>query len=308
MKPILFAAGYLNQDILAVVDRLPEMGGRVTAAAIDRASGGMTANLACAAARLGLSVCFFGRVGQDAAGTTALAELAQFGVDVSWVSRTEQPTTTAIVLIDPQGDRAIISEPTEFDYRPLTQAIATVQPPACVHVDGYRLPGAIGLLQQARARGCTTSADLDGLELADLPAVAAASVPYLDLVFLNRRLAAGLANDPQQVVQQLLQWGAQVVSVTLGDRGALVAAADQQVEVPALVDAIVQDTTGAGDVYAGAFLAAWLQGQDLASAARFAVVASGISLDSRGARGHLPTAAEVQQRQATGQFPQKLLN
>lgn len=51
MRSVLLAAGYVNVDVVAVVDRPPGFGERVTARSVRLSPGRMTANLACAAAR-----------------------------------------------------------------------------------------------------------------------------------------------------------------------------------------------------------------------------------------------------------------
>lgn len=102
----------------------------------------------------------------DGAGDEALADLHRFGVRTEGVTRTEAPTTTALVLLSTGGDRAIISEPIVFDYEPLRETLDTLSEGqrACLHVDGYRIPEALPLLREARENGILTSADLDGLD------------------------------------------------------------------------------------------------------------------------------------------------
>ena len=132
MSSTLLAAGYINVDITALVDQLPEVGGRVTARSISRSSGGMTANMACAASRLGLRTRFFGNVGRGSEGDTAVGELELFGVDTNSVERTASSTTMALVLLKADGERAIVSEPMTFNYEQLESAIETSE--------GARLP------------------------------------------------------------------------------------------------------------------------------------------------------------------------
>jgi ribokinase len=55
----------------------------------------------------------------------------------------------------------------------------------------------------------------------------------------------------------------------------------------------VRDTTGAGDVFAAAFLASWLKGEQVEKACKFAVAASELSVSGTGARGYLPSREEV---------------
>lgn len=294
MSPLLLAAGYLTVDVTATVPRVPAFGERVTAGSVSRSPGGMTANAACAAARFGLRTEFFGRAGDDPEGEAALAELRRFGVGTRWVVRSPGPTTTALVLLGPDGERGIISEPMGFDYGPLEEALEAYsgEKDACVHVDGYRIPEAAGLVRRARALGLRTSADLDGIPAEDVEDRVASAVDALDSVVLNAGLAAALAPTPEEAAERLLGWGAGVVGVTLGERGAVVAWSGgmSRLRAPRVE---VRDATGAGDAFVGAFLAGWLGGAGVEGAARLAVAAGAISVGAPGARGRLPTRQEA---------------
>jgi sulfofructose kinase len=291
----LLAAGYLHVDLIASVERVPGFGERVTAGSVFRSFGGMTANLACAAARLGLHTRFFGSAGRDPEGDTALEELEKFGVRTDGVSRTEGPTTTALVLLAPDGDRAIISEPTTFDYGPLEAAIEEPRDTqrTCLHLDGYRLPEALPLLHRARDLGLLTSADLDGMDPTELARVVPRISPALDVVFLNQRLSGALGSEPKAALARLLDLGAGTVAITLGNIGTLVGTPEETMRIPAPI-VNVKDTTGAGDVFAGAFLSRWLEGEPVLETGRFAVLAAAYSVGSEGARGSLPHKKEVE--------------
>lgn len=294
MSPLLLAAGYLNSDVTATVPRLPGFGERVTALSISRSFGGMTANAACAAARFGLGTEFFGRVGDDPEGDAALSELRRFGVGTRWVVRSSEPTTTALVLLGPDGERGIISEPMGFDYGPLEGALEAYsgEENACVHVDGYRIPEVAGLLRRARTLGFRTSADLDGIPAEDAEDRVEDVADALDCVVLNAGLAAALAPTLEATAERLLRLGAGVVGVTSGGEGALVAWSGgmSRLRAPRVE---VRDATGAGDSFVGAFLAGWLGGDSVEDAARLAVAAGAISVGAPGARGRLPTRPEA---------------
>jgi sugar/nucleoside kinase (ribokinase family) len=295
VSPLLLAAGYVNVDVIATVERVPGFGERVTAGSIFRATGGMTANAACAAARLGLGTEFFGRVGNDTEGETALAEMRRFGVGTGWVVRSQWPTTTALVLLRPDGERAIVSEPMNFDYGPLEEAMEGLagEEDVCVHVDGYRLPEALGILSRARELGFYASADLDGLAEQDLRAFVAEISASLDIILINRQLAKALAPKPESAAKKLVDQGTGTVAITLGAQGAVVAERGwvRSLSAPR-VD--VCDATGAGDVFAGAFLASWLERSGAEEAGRLAVAASAISVGGYGARGRLPNREEAE--------------
>lgn len=298
MRPLLLAAGYVNLDIAAEIPHVPRFGERVTAGAISRSAGGMTANLACAASRLGMEVRFFGCVGRDEAGEEAVAELRRFGVDPGAMTVSEGATTTSLILLGPGGDRAIVSEPLVFDYGPLRRALQEETGRArCLHVDGYRLPEALTVLREARRAGFVVSADLDGVEPAGLRSLLPEVAGALDVVFINRGLAGAISAEPEEVARRIVEQGATAVAVTRGESGALVAGGGRVWDVPAPAVETV-DTTGAGDAFAAAFLSDWMEGRDVERAGRFAVAAGAISVEGAGARGRLPARSEVERSMA----------
>jgi len=86
---------------------------------------------------------------------------------------------------------------------------------------------------------------------------------------------------------QLLFHGPKLLVVSCGARGALAASAGEALAQAAFAATLV-DSTGAGDCFNGAFLAALLEGQPLAAALRFACGAGSIAIGATGARSALP--------------------
>ena len=106
---MLTVFGSINLDLLCRVPRLADEGETLRMTALQTMPGGKGANQAVAAARAGATVRMIGAVGQDAAATEALSGLVASGVDLSGVARIEdQPTGTAIVLVEPGGDNRIL--------------------------------------------------------------------------------------------------------------------------------------------------------------------------------------------------------
>lgn len=300
MRPLLLAAGYVNVDITAELARVPAFGERVTAGGISLSPGGMTANMACATSRLGMEVRFFGSVGRDSGGEEAIAELEKFGVATSGMTVTDGPTTTSLILLGPEGDRAIVSEPLTFDYEPLRAALGESREGGkCLHVDGYRLADGIPVLREARSAGFVTCADLDGVEPGELPGKLPEIAGALNVAFVNASLAEALSANPEEVANEFIEQGVTAVAVTLGERGALVADGSGSWRVPA-PEVEVVDATGAGDVFAAAFLTEWMEDRDVQRAGRFAVAASAISVEGAGARGRMPARQEVERSMASG--------
>ncbi|MEX2263611.1 MAG: carbohydrate kinase family protein, partial [Bryobacteraceae bacterium] len=109
-------------------------------------------------------------------------------------------------------------------------------------------------------------------------------LPYVDLLFMNEdeaRMATG-TGQPAEAARTLRAYGAGGVIVKLGEKGCSVFAEDEPIHAPAIrVPAV--DTTGAGDCFAGGFLAALHRGASWSAAARFANAVAALSIQKLGA-------------------------
>ena len=284
-KPLLLALGYANADIIARVPALPGDGDRVTAEEIATYPGGMAANCSCAAALHGSRVVYFGNLGRDPLGELLLEDFRRYKVDTSHATRVER-TTMAIIPVTPQGERAIISEPTA--YQP--DALATYlrehpEPEAILYLDGYHLVCAQAEVQLARAKGYTIYCDLDGAPDTYAPSEILRVLPSVDLAQWNPKVAGAIF--PEKTVEDADIHLAGLVPTVISTRGAeslhlLHLGRRTIVAVPDTGEAV--DTTGAGDIFAGVFLHTYAQQKDIERAAQTAVEVAAKSTRYRGAR------------------------
>ncbi|MCS7065290.1 MAG: PfkB family carbohydrate kinase, partial [Fimbriimonadales bacterium] len=108
----LVVVGSSNTDLVVQVPAIPAPGETVLGDAVRVIPGGKGANQAVAAARLGAQVCFIGCIGTDSFGESAIANLAQEGIDTRYVVRTaEHPSGVALIAVSPQGENAIVVAP-----------------------------------------------------------------------------------------------------------------------------------------------------------------------------------------------------
>jgi ribokinase len=124
----------------------------------------------------------------------------------------------------------------------------------------------------------------------------------LDVLVVNQheaRAVLGTPTTPELAVGRLLELVPEVV-VTLGVHGALVGQRDAgTTHVPAVPARTVVDTTGAGDVFCGAYAASRAAGADTTRAAALACAAASLSVERPGAARAAPTLAQVHERLAT---------
>lgn len=306
--PRLTTVGYVSVDYFACLDRLPEREERLLSRAITKSIGGPAANVAAIAAGLGepypVSASLITAIGIDQESDWAAAELADRRVDLiaAQVGRTGR-LDRAIVMVEADGSRTIINEPSSLADVDVLRFIQATDPSGlrwCLHLEGYQLPRQIGLMATARARGFRTSMQATGLPREWLADHGLTIFAAFDVVVLHREslpLIPGFPADLGRGIEHLAKAATQAevwpetVIVTLGDRGAVAIARGGAItNVPALSVPVV-DTTGAGDAFVGAFLAAWLNGAGTFMAASLGCAAGSLAVTRFGAQeARLPAA------------------
>lgn len=275
----LLVVGDVVTDVVAR-HRGPLAPGTDTVASVRRVPGGAGANVACWAARSGGGeVRMLGRVGADSAAWHE-RELAVHGVRPLLVVDETAPTGTVICLVDEEaaGERTFLTDSgASLRLEPGDWSEALLDGVARLHLSGYPLFSDSGrafvaaALKAARARGVPVS--LDPASAGFLAGLGAdrflALVEGVDVLLPSRDEACLLTglSDPAEAAATLSRDIALVV-VTCGAQGALLARSGEvRSRVPA-VTARARDTTGAGDAFTGAFLAALLSGADEGDAVR----------------------------------------
>lgn len=255
-------------------------------------AGGLAANASIAVARLGGACIFWGRVGDDLNGRPLLEALAEEGVDVSHCRLAPGGRTpVSAVLVDPQGERSIYSYRGEGlgsdpAWLPL-QMIATAGAFLC---DPRWPEGAARALDHARALGIPTVIDGEKSETRILLGL----IPRVDHAVFS---VPGLANyapglKPAEALRKAIGDGCLVAAVTQGEQGTLWMTREDPTprRTPAFrVQAT--NTTGAGDVFHGAYALAIAEGQAIEAAMRFASAAGAL----RARDGATPDRAMVEE-------------
>ncbi|GAA5024332.1 carbohydrate kinase family protein [Streptomyces siamensis] len=267
----LLVVGDVVTDVVAR-HRGPLTTGTDTAAAIRTLPGGAGANVACWAAHRGCpDVRLLGRVGKDAA-EWHRRELAACGVRPLLVVDPRAPTGTVICLVDggAAAERTFLTDSgASLRLEPADWSSALLDGVARLHLSGYLLfsePGRALLpvaVESARARGVPVSLDPASAGfLVDLGVDRFLGlVEGIDVLLPSRaeaHLLTGLP-DPADAAAKLSHHVPLVVAKQ-GAEGALVARSGRILARVPAAPATPRDTTGAGDAFTGAFLAALLAG------------------------------------------------
>lgn len=290
-----FCIGGASVDLILKVPSLPVSGEKLVVEFHGQQAGGLVANAACAAARLGLRTAWAGTVADDDYGKLILAGFAQFGVDSHYARIfPEGNTDFTVILLDPSGERTILVVPTLPSPPALDAAtLAVLRQTRMVYTVPFA-PGYITALADAVHNG-------GGLLALDVEASARvqgddlrAALQQADLVFCTPSglLLASGAEDLHTGAQQLLEMGVSCVVVTKGSKGAWSFTSGQELHQPAF-EVTAVDTTGAGDCFHAAFAFGYLAGWPMEETLRFASAAAALSVQKIGARTGFQTSAVV---------------
>jgi len=319
-------------DDLLLLSEIPPAEGRATVLRRERQGGGMAATAMVAVARLGGRAGFVAKVGDDPIGEEVLADFRRYGVDVSQaVVVPGARSHLTVVLVDRQtGERAFLTQrgdvpelaPEELDREYLANA-------RIVHLSDAG-PAAIQAARWAKEAGGEVG--FDGTHFQPAFFGLAPYVDYLivsrffgsefvahqegrDLGRFARDFAALSATDEAaqaeapvhhgggdveqlhgdrllDAAQRLRALGPPVVVVTEGERGSWCATAEGEFHVPAYPVTPV-DTTGAGDVFHGAFLLGRARGWESKQCLQVAAATAALKCRALGGRAAIPTLGEA---------------
>ena len=260
--------------------------------------GGMAATAAVTIARLGGIAAFWGRGGDDAAGHEMRRALADEGVDVSQFRLfADGQSSVSGVLVDSAGERQIVNFRGTFPERADWLALGEVETASAVLADPRWLEGAVALFKAARGKAVPTVLDAD---VADAE-VFETLLPLTDHAIFSEPALAGFAGSTNDgALACVADFGCGVAAVTRGADGVAWLANDVVHRQPACaVDAT--DTTGAGDVFHGAYAFAIGARLEVSDAMAFAAAAAALKCTRPGGRAGIPTLEDCLAFQRNGQ-------
>ncbi|RQH15733.1 sugar kinase [Bradyrhizobium sp. RP6] len=290
-KPVqVICLGLSALDQVWRVDR-PFAGGseKIKAVEYGTLGGGMAANASVAVAKLGASVAFWGRAGNDAAGHEMKSAFTAAGVDVeNFRLFAEGRSSVSGIIVDSSGERQIVNfrglYPEGADWLPLK----TVARASSVLADPRWVEGAATLFREARAQGIATV--LDG-DMADAE-VFERLLPLTDhAIFSEPALTAFAGSAKDESLAALARFGCRVIAVTRGE-GGVSWYENRELHRQAAYAVDVVDTTGAGDVFHGAYALAIGAGLDVRAAMAFSAATAAMKCRHAGGRNGIPTINE----------------
>ena len=283
--------------------------------------GGAPANVAVAAAKLGVESAFIGCVGDDAYGRLLRDTLVKYGVSVDGLQVTHHANTTlAIVTVDEKGERSFsfYRKPGADTKINAKKAIVAAEGTGILHFGSVSLTdplcrdAVVTTVQAAKRKGALITYDPnyravlwehEDAAMLQMRAV----LPLCDVVKISDEetmLVCGV-KEPEAALEKLMDMGIRFAVVTLGARGAMWRCGELTGTVPTF-PVKVADTNGAGDTFFGAFLSrvalrGGLEGlteEEGNRFVRFANRAASLTASRPGAIPAMPTIDELKEENA----------
>jgi ribokinase len=286
LTPQITGIGYCGMDYLCVVPQIP-LDDKVEMIESLIQGGGPAVTAIVAAARLGAKTAFCGTVGDDERGAQILKGLVAEGVGTNGVKirrRAESPAGFCWIE-QKSGTRSIAwTRGTARALSPREIDKDLIKSSTVLHLDGHQTLAAIAAAKTARMHGITVSIDagtlVEGID--ELLALT-------DIVIASEKFAARYTGETRMetAVKKLFSGNCKFSAITSGQAGSIGFDGRTFLTCPAYRVGVV-DTTGAGDVYHGAFVFNYARGKTWHACMRFASAVSALKCTRLGGRTGIP--------------------
>jgi sulfofructose kinase len=280
-------------DTLLLVPHFPAYAGKAPFHDEIVSPGGQVASAMVTCASLGLKTKYIGTVGDDERGRIQLESLRHSGIDLEHVQiRQGCANQSAYIIIDrATGERTVLwrrddclrISPSEIAPEQITCA-------RLLHIDGHDTAAVEHAARIARSANIPVTVDVDtiyhGFDRV---------LPHVDYLIASSEFPIQWTNesDPFRALEMIQhEYKMRVAAMTLGAHGSLALEAGKFFYSPAFVVNCV-DTTGAGDIFHGAFCYAVLQRMPLREALDFSNAMAALNCTALGARGGIRSRAEA---------------
>ncbi len=296
----MIGVGINATDTIIRLPRFPTLDSKVEILSASMKPGGQVASAMVACRRWGLDARYVGKVGDDASGKFQIAEMKRENVKCHWIIAKGCSSQLAYILVDePSGERTVLWKRDPAIALRLRDLKRSWLAGACaLLVDGHDTGAATKAARWAREKEIPVVADLDNL----YPGVKVL-LEYVDFPITSKDFPerfTGEKNLLKSLPQIFSEFKPRMMIATLGRSGALAWDGEGFSLCPGYRVNVV-DTTGAGDIFHGAFVCALAREWRLKQTLEFACAAAAINCTAAGARGRIGTFAEIEKLRLHGE-------
>jgi len=284
--------GLATLDRLMQVEHYPASNEKTEAIASRICGGGPAANAMTVLSVLGMKAAFCGVIGNDEAGEMILREFAEAGVDTSAVIRRPgYQTAEAHIWSDKSNaERTVVLNRGEnYEIGPEELPVKLLENCRYLLLDGRDTEADLTAAKIVQEKGGIIVYDLGGLRPRVEELLASADIIITTAKFIGQYFPqASMENG----LESLYQGGLELAALTMGKYGCVWRSSSGLHYTPAMqVEAI--DTTGAGDVFHGAFIYGQLKGWNARKSIEFASAAAAMNCEILGGRGAVKSEKQV---------------
>jgi sulfofructose kinase len=260
--------------------------------------GGPVGTALVAASRLGAGTGFIGTIGNDDIGQIKRRSLTDYGIDVSRTVTLSSPERqVAFVYVHEETGERVFSRNAHMRDFPLTVDQLDrdyVTSARCLHLDGFYPEASAAAARWMREANREVVLDMEKPKGNELEPWVSGLVKLTDILICGEggtRAITGIMDLPT-AARAVLAMGPRIVVETLGERGSYTATTHEAFHTPAFRVNVV-NTTGAGDVFHGAYIVGRLSGWDARFTAVFSSAVSAVTCMTFGGPGRIPTMKDV---------------
>jgi sugar/nucleoside kinase (ribokinase family) len=290
-------------DTIITLPYFPAFDSKVQFIGAERSAGGQVASAMVACQRWGLRTRYVGMVGDDEAAALQRRSLAEAGIEAHLLCVPGCLSQDAFILVDQRtGERTILwRRDPRLTMRPEMLREEWIRGSRLLHIDGHDTAAAASAARMARGMDIPVTLDVDNL----YPGIEDVLV-NADHVIASREFPermTGMANLRASLPEIQRRYGCRVVGATVGAQGVVAWDGERMHACPGFQVRAV-DTTGAGDIFHGAYIYALLQGWPLPRILEFSCAAAALNCTMLGARGGIRPVEEIERFMREGQRSQ----
>lgn len=289
----ILGIGSASYDMLSVISKMPSWEEIEYIEEYQVQQGGMVATALVAASKLGADVEYIGGIGHDPQGDFLKANFQKYNVNLDRLQVFENDSSafTYVLIHQETGKRTLIHNKGVQVRANLIAEDIDLSGIQFILFDGFYFETALATARRARDAGIISVTDLsprnrnpkilEYLQLIDYP--------ILSELFVNSYLQM---EDPLVAGKKIFKSSNKALLVTCGERGVYIITDDGAEHIPAYKIKPI-DTTGAGDVFHGAFLFSLWKGYGLREAVFFASAVSALKCTKIGGQSGIPSFNET---------------
>ena len=289
----MVGVGINATDTIIRLPHFPARDSKVEIISTSVKAGGQVASAMVACNRWGLRARYVGKIGDDAAGKFQREEMAREGVEAHWINARGCMSQSAFILVDEKsGERTVLwKRDASIALRPKDLRREWIRGARGFLVDGHDTAAATRAARWAREERIPVVGDFDNR----YPAVEAL-LEYVDFPITSKDFPERLTGEKdllRSLPKIFSKFKCHLIAATLGPLGVIAWDGVRFILCPGFrVKAV--DTTGAGDIFHGAFLYGMVQGMVVEETLEFSCAAAALNCTAVGARGRISTLREIE--------------